>query len=315
MLRDLVSPAFASALLLGAMACAPIQLGAGDFMLRDGGNEGPLVDSDGGGGASTSDAGSAPGVSATEGFRAACGVIDRCVPDDTRGCTAYEPRDGGVPSAFDDGGAGDAAFDDAATGDGGSSSMLDAGSAAALGDAGLTASACRLAVLRDGTACAPAGLGEAHAPCNADADCAAGLACAGGTCERTCCSTSARCAPEGACVLAPHTGQDGRFVPVCAARRACAFVGANSCGAAGQCGFAGDDGSPVCVSVGPATEGASCALAPCARGLVCIGASNLERCAKTCDPSKGGGCPLGQRCRAHPALFGTADVGYCTPAE
>ncbi len=288
MVRPLLLASLASTLLVGAFACAPIELRADDVALRDSGSAGPVADLDSGSSVPSGDAGGSPTRTPTEGVRAACGVIRACSPDDRDACTSPHTS--------------------------------DAGSATTAGDAGdaegpRARAACRLNAARADTTCAAAGAAGLHAGCATDDDCAAGLACAAGACEPLCCSEASRCAPDTACVLAPHTGQSPRFVPVCAPRIACAFGSEDPCAPRSQCGFASDDGSPVCLPVGPAREGASCALEPCAEGLVCIGAANLERCAKTCDPSIATGCPTGQRCRAHPALFGTVAVGYCSPSE
>jgi len=288
-LRPLVLPLITGAALAGALACAPIQFGAADVAVRDGGDLAPVVDRDAGGMGSR-DAGANPGVAQTEGFRAACGVISACSPDDARACTGAAPTDGGYAP------------------DGGEA---DGGSA----DAAPTDLACRMTAARSSTACAPAGRVGPHGACTTDEECSGGYACAAGACERLCCDLGARCASDGACMLLPHSGQAPRFVPVCAPRRPCAFTGPTACGPESQCGFAADDGAPVCVATGPGREGSSCAIAPCASGFVCIGATNLERCAKTCDPSEPAGCPSGQRCRAHPALFATSAIGYCSPSE
>lgn len=293
-LRPLLPPLLTGTILLGVFACAPIELRADGAALRDGGSAGPVADLEGGSSGSFADADVSSSPTPTDGFRAACGVISACSPDDRDACTTPHASDAG--SASPDG---------------------DAGASGDAGDAAVPRAplACRLNPARDATSCAAVGAASLHEGCATDDDCAAGLACAAGSCESLCCSATARCAPETACVLAPHTGQGQRFVPVCAPRVGCAFRSDDTCPPGNHCGLASDDGSAVCLPLGSAREGASCALAPCAEGLVCIGAPNRERCAKTCDPSIATGCLAGQRCRAHPALFGTVAVGYCSPSE
>ena len=295
MFQPLLVTLVATATLAGVFACAPIEFGAAGLGVRDGGDLGPVMDLDSGG-ASVSDAGSGSTPVPSAGYRAACGVVSICAPDGTGLCETVLSSDAG---AFVD--AGDASATDAGV------PSFDAGPADA------EQGACRLSPTRTGTTCSQPGTGGAHASCRADEDCLAGFACAGGACEPLCCDERTRCAADGACILSPHSGHPERFVPVCAPRTPCAFTRPESCTNATQCGFSADVGSRVCVPLGPVRDGASCALAPCAAGFVCIGATNAERCARTCDPASHATCPVGQRCRVHPALFGTTEVGYCSP--
>lgn len=271
-----------------AFACAPIHAldSAAAVDERDAG-AGVSVDTSGSAtdaGATHDASGLAPPNASSAGYRAACGDMSVCNPDDARGCMQSASTDAGTPDSGDptDGGA----------------------------------LACRALSDGDHARCAPAGPASEGATCVDVGGCAAGLACIEQRCTPTCCARSSTCGAGAACVLAPSGGQAFPWLPVCAPLRTCVFETPSPCPTGTQCGFGEDEGVRGCVRVGTAAEGASCESTPCATGLACVGAGSLRRCATLCTPNtRGAPCRGTERCRVHPALLGTLDVGYCAPAR
>lgn len=264
---------------LGLLACAPIR-----SMTESGERDGSstaAVDITNGQGGTTADAGSsgATPAAATPGYRAACGDVSACNPDDPFACTPPSPLDGGADAA----------------------NPSPAG-----------ARACRAYATRDVSECVPAGAGRLHDPCLVSDECAAGLECVEHACAATCCARSTTC-PDGTnCVLARGETSEHPWIPVCGVTVGCAFETASPCGPRTQCGFAEEDAVRACVPVGTTAETMPCDGAPCAEGLACVGSGLLRRCARLCRPGTTT-CAPSDRCRLHPALLGTSDIGYCAP--
>jgi hypothetical protein len=302
------------------VACAPIALE--DASATDANGDGgvaPVVGGDGGAGALFADAASVTPGGSAPGYRTACGDVFACNPDDGSACLAdaAAPADA---SSTDGGSVYDASGTTPAT-DAGAAITVDASDSDAS-----ASSAARLACVPfasgRGAACVAGGNARAGASCTGPAECAPGTACVLARCMPTCCARATACPAGTACTLAATTGASAPWLPVCAPLRPCSFDADFGLGAAdagvlcpdgAQCGFASDEGVRACVPLGRAREGEPCAAEPCAGGLACVGSRSLERCARLCTTDGARGCPAGMRCRAHPALLGTSNVGYCAP--
>ena len=300
--------------LLVPLGCAAISVASLEGAQGDAAAQVPAAAADAGVILAADDAGfSGETTVVTAGYRAACGDVRACNPDDRLVCAPYVPT--GVSPE------GGAATDAGGLGSDAGSSIADAydvGDSAAAGDAGPARGgsplACRMFDDGHGARCVPAGPAAVAGGCFASEDCGAGLVCVKYTCVPTCCARSTRCAPGTACMHAAPMGTRGKvpmWVPVCGRVTECSFVGASPCSRDEQCGFSEDEGIRTCIALGSATEDASCESLPCGAGLVCVG-SNLQRqCARLCAPGGSAGCTGAQRCRVHPALLGTSSVGYC----
>lgn len=66
---------------------------------------------------------------------------------------------------------------------------------------------------------------------------------------------------------------------------------------------------PVCIGVGPATEGDACEAVRCGEGLACLSDDATARCARLCEPGAFQ-CPAGE-CEGE--IAGFEGLGYCVP--
>lgn len=174
-----------------------------------------------------------------------------------------------------------------------------------------------------------AGEGEA---CDAQEDCASGLACLGeGTraaCARVCVPGVTEGDPQNPCPVPLLCAPVAPEIGVCLA--SCTPFAEAQCPDGGWCSPVGryydpDDGAlehlvlvGTCIAGGTLAAGQACALATtgelpaderCAEGLACDGAT----CLRICRGSAANGCPVGESCTgAFPGIT-IRDVGTCAP--
>jgi hypothetical protein len=161
------------------------------------------------------------------------------------------------------------------------------------------------------TACLPGGYGM-NSSCMGPSDCSAGHECINGTCRHYCCSGTAACSSGQFCDVQPTEADPKTLVPVCMPVIPCTLLDEDSCPASQQCSVVREDGTTGCVAIGNAQDSEPCDTEHCARGLVCIGASGLRRCATLCYTALVGQCLVsGQSCLGSLPLFPDPKIGVC----
>jgi hypothetical protein len=159
--------------------------------------------------------------------------------------------------------------------------------------------------------CYAAGSLPAGAACTYLNDCAQGLACIEGQCQRLCCSNT-DCPMSVLCLgLSTSTGAPlPNHVGTCEMATGCTVL-PNSCPSGSQCIFIGADEASDCRATGTATEGMPCGgPTACVAGLACylVGPGGAGECVRFCHRGTTGECTGGRTC-----LDGgwSLTVGYC----
>lgn len=191
------------------------------------------------------------------------------------------------------------------------------GAAGASGATGVVAQTCRVTRSTTGTggpvaACGPTGTAIVQGACQAQADCAAGLACVGpfgstaGACRPYCCygncETGTYCSLVRAFEIGPTT--DPLFLPACVVPDNCRLLEPGACDTDLACTF--KDGATSCFPPGIHVDGEQC---PCAAGYVCLQTTNT--CRRICHEGADAECGGGGTCVSGGATF-PEGFGVCS---